>query len=327
MQNWNNLEGKKMNKSKLETKLIIVATLGILILSFTSVVQGAQTERIRPIDDWIYGNDHDSWDPMDKQLLHNWWKGDDWDKSLTVEGNPFGAWRGFGDLETLLLIHFDWVALNDEIEYDGFVLETEMPDGSFKIRVNLHVQGIYMEVYRYSEEFFDYGGAYPFWIFIEELILFGTMDYTFEFEFILEREIPGGQIPFTDIYIQPGIREPGAELPSLADIWFYPYIFGARDLFFKFTGVGSGELVEPGWLPPTVKNNPQGFFLGKKQQPEFWWFIPPKTEIPEDQLPVSTGETAKVKINQKTMIKPRSPNFYWGWVWPVVDGFELIKIF
>jgi len=315
-----------MNKSKLIMKLTILATLGVLIFSFTPVVQGAQTERIRPIDDWIYGNDPDSWDPMDKWLLHNWWKGDDWDKYLTVTGNPGGAWRGWVDYNTKLVIHFDWIALNDEIEYDGFVLEQVMADGSLKISVNLHVKDIYIEVYNLDP---DWDGVQPpsAWNFIVDLAVCGTMDFKFEFVFILNKEIPGGKIPWTDFYIQPGIRNPGAELPTMIAIWYYPHIFGVQELSMKFSGMGTGNFVESGWLPPTVKNNPQGYF-GQKDQPEFWWFLPPETEIPEDLLPVSTGETAKVKVDQMELIKPQfkpdHPNLYgWPYFWPPCEKLEI----
>lgn len=299
-----------MEKSKLIRKLIICATLGILIMSMMPTVQGAETARIRPIEDWIYGNDPESWDHTDNYAQHTpeWplfdptW--DDWDKSLTVIGNPFGTWRGFTNIESELIIHFDWLALNDEVEYTGFVLEREMPDGSLKFSVRLLVKNVYIEVYRASG---------PHWSFIEELVLVGTMDYLFLFDFVLEKEFLGGPIPTTDLYLEPGTREPGYELPNLGDIWYDPDIYGARDVFFQFTGMGSGDLVEPGWLPPFSPIVPD--------QPEFWWFLPP-SNIPVNP-PVPTGETAKVKVQQIYTIVPHSPNFFWGWMQPV----STLKIF
>ena len=109
-----------------------------------------------------------------------------------------------------------------------------------------------------------------------------------------------------------GVREPGEEFPVLWRIWYIGYFIGARDLTFVFTGMVSGNLVEPEWLPPESL----GF-------PEFWWFVPPTTEIPEEEKPVLTGETAKVKVQQVSLIISHSPNFFRGWFWPA----DIIKIF
>jgi len=290
-------------KFTLIKKITLIAIVGILICGFMLSVQGVQSTRIRPIDDWIYGNDRPpNWDYMDKWSTHTVWAWDDWDKSDTMTGTPFGTWRGFTNIESKLVIHFDWVALNNEIEYTGFVLEREMPDGSLKIKVDLHVKGIYFELYKLPD---DWVGQQPAWMYIEELVLIGTMDYTFQFEFILDKEIPGGYIWWLDMDIPSRLREPGEELPSFWKIWYIGDFIGACDLTFIFTGMGSGNIVQSGWLPPES--------LG---YPEFWWFVPPKTEIPAEEMPVLTGETAKVKVQQISLIIPHSPNFFWGWFWP-----------
>lgn len=293
----------EINKSRLLKKLTILS-LGLLIFNILPIVQATQTDNIRPIEDWIYGNDPSAWDPTDIFSYHTKRTWDDWDRSDTMAGNPFGSWKGFSDSDTDLGIGLGWLALNNEVEYDGFVLEREMPDGSLKISVNLHVRNIYIEVYQLSE-----GWGYPGYMFTQELVLVGKMNYHFIFDFVLEKEIPGGYI-MVDYPIPSGTREPGAELPPLFMIWYFGDIIGARVISFKFTGMGSGDLVEPGWLPPISPT----FDLW--DQPDIYWHVPPPNT--PDNPPVSTGETAIVNVQYK---------YLKDLLWFPNSGFEMVKVF
>ncbi|MFW9854461.1 MAG: hypothetical protein ACFFFG_05345 [Candidatus Thorarchaeota archaeon] len=308
-----NLKFKYINMSKLSRKLAVGVILGFMIFGFIPVVQGVQTERIRPLDDWIYGNDPATWDSTDYWSTHTNRRWDDWIKGDTMAGNPFGGWGALSDGESNLFISFDWIALNDEIEYDGFVLERAMPDGSLRIGVNLNVKNMYIEVYRFAEDW-----NWPRFFYIEELVLVGTMDYQFQTEFILDKDIPGGYFPWGQ-FVAPGVREPGAELPPLWMTYYFGRIIGARFLSFQFNGIGSGDLVYPGWLPPLSPT----FTLW--EQPEFWWYLPP-ANVPENP-PEPTGEQANVKVNYQEFTFPHSPNFEWGILWFTNNGFEMVRIF
>ena len=213
---------------------------------FISVVYGAKTENLRPIEDWIYGNDHDNWDPSN---TYPWF-----DHTLTQVGNPFGNWRGYIDPESLLGIHFDWVALNDEIEYKGFVLERPMPDGSLKIKVHLEVKGIYVEVYNIKPE----GPLH--WSGFQDLAFVGYMDYLFDYEFVI-------------------YQEPRAQLPTILEIylgWVNGY-----EVQWKSMGIATGHRVQPDWLPPELSG-----------RIPYWWFLPPE-QVPVNP-PILTEEAKVV---------------------------------
>ncbi|MFX1484585.1 MAG: hypothetical protein ACFFCP_15515 [Promethearchaeota archaeon] len=305
-----------MNERKLRRRLLVFIILGFVIYAAMPMpsVQAAKTERIRPIEDWIYSNNPSNFDPTDHFSTHTRATWDDWIRADTWSGNPFGSWKGFFDPANLKAVTLDWLAFNEMVDYDGFVLETDMPDGSLEISINLVVKGLYFEVYNIAEDW-----RYPTLIYAEDLVLFGKMNYQFRLAFTLQRKIPGGYIPYIDLSIEPGVREPGAELPPLYLIYYWGAIIGARYESFEFNGVGSGDFVEPGWYPPLSPT----FDLW--DQPELWWYIPP--ENTPNQSPVPTGEKGFLKLNYKELIVPNSPNFNGEWLPITNQGFDWVNVF
>ena len=63
-------------------------------------------------------------------------------------------------------------------------------------------------------------------------------------------------------------------LPTMGLMMLFPEVIGGRITQLEIRGFGSGDLMEPGW---------------------YWWEDPP-------DLPVPTGETARVYLHQKALI-------------------------
>ncbi len=112
-----------------KTKIILLATLGICLLSFMPAVVGKAD--VRPISDFTDTNDY------------------------------IAAWL---DPETNLIIfpHGFYVAPGVEViadcEHHGSVLERDLKDGRILYRINLHVKGAYMLVGDYGVNPFVFEG-------------------------------------------------------------------------------------------------------------------------------------------------------------------------
>jgi len=195
---------------RLRTKLVLLAIVGMLTLSITvASTQGWwRTFNLRPIDDWM-------------------------------ANNPWGSSPGWGGYD----YEDDWyiVYLCDDFLgnfYDfntyGFILEEVMPDGSLKFTVWLSARNVYMEVYN---------APWPDLV-IQDIVVIGTCDFFFRFQFLLEPTYPGGDTPWG--YVEPGVRGPGCELPFLFMMIFTPDVIGARIFFGNFRATGSGDLMAPG---------------------------------------------------------------------------------
>ena len=103
-----------MRKSKLMTKLTILITLGILMLSFRPAVLGASKANRRPIEDWEVNN-------------------------------PFIIPSFDPDSHRLINFDFDWTD-----DYDGLILERVINDGFLMITVNLHVKNVGFSVFDFT---------------------------------------------------------------------------------------------------------------------------------------------------------------------------------
>lgn len=215
-------EMTKLKRSK--TKLILVATIGILalILTIASVQGWGRTFNLRPIDDWIYGV-----------------MGED---SIYTPGpnNPTGAPGGFSGYDyddNWYFTYFDPLAFMD-YKYSGFILEEVMSDGALKYTVYLLARDIYMEVF--NAQLIDEG-----FVIEQDIVLIGTISYVFQIKFVLESSYDGVVIP-DFLNIPGGEREAGCELPPIWMMLSLSEELGARILSGKFIGIGSGDLMEPG---------------------------------------------------------------------------------
>jgi hypothetical protein len=237
--------------------------IGICIFSFIPAVLGAEAVNHRHIDDYIYGDT----------------------PSLYRDGpnNPYGtipAFAGTGKDGNWLSIWFYPLVFG--YEYDGFVLEKVLSDGSLKITVNLKAYNVDVEIYN---EYFDDQGN----LITDDIVLIGAVDYTFEIVFILDHT-------FYDLEGNFRVREPGAELPPAGWIEWYGGFIGAQLVSYRIVCIGSGDLMEPGW---------------------HWWEDPwPPTPTGE------TAKIKVDMINMiKPMFKLDHPNIYDGpsgiALWPV----------
>ncbi|MFX1425774.1 MAG: hypothetical protein ACFFBE_04925 [Promethearchaeota archaeon] len=206
-----------------------MSIIGICLFSFVPAVLGAEAVNHRPIDHWI-------------------------------QNNPWGCYGGYSGpgkdgnwLAIFLSPLFDY-------EYEGFILEKVMKDGSLKYTVNLKAYDVDIVIFALSPRV-------P--------VLIGKADYTFQIVFILDHI---GMDSSGNI----GEREPGVELPPDWVIYEYGDVIGAQMLGYRFTCIGSGELTD-------------------------------------------TGETAKVKVNMRSLIKPQfkedHPN-----TWESPSGIEMFPV-
>ena len=190
-----------------------MSIIGICIFSFIPAVLSAEAVNHRDIDDWIYGAE----------------------PSIYRDGpnNPYGCGSGYagpGKDGNWLSLWFYPLVMG--YEYEGFVLEKVLKDGSLKITVNLKAYDVDVEIYN---EILTPNGYMT-----DDILLIGTVDYDFHFVFILDHV-------FYDLSGNPQTREPGAELPPLGYIYWYGMYIGAQQVSYRITAIGSGDLMEPGW--------------------------------------------------------------------------------
>ena len=155
MENLNLKKNRGIEKMK-KTKMILIVTLGICMLSFMPVVVGKADSR--PIEDFTATNAYvAAWlDP---------------ESGLTIF--PHGFWVTPSGLETIA-----------DCEYHGSILERDLKDGRILYKVSLHVKGASLMVF-WNE---------PDWHLIWKPIFVGTMDYYFTTTIIVEGEL-GDPVP------------------------------------------------------------------------------------------------------------------------------------
>lgn len=163
-----------MKKTKLVTKITLLSILVISVFSVIPTVQG--TSSVRPIEDWMVNNPSNG--------------------NMADPENDLFMW-----------VDFPWYTY----EYEGFILERVLKDGSLMITVHLYVMDIFVVVSHLPNE---------------ELIFTGYVDYEMHFKFILHKNIPGNGLYYDpntgmQIWQEPDTRGPGAELPYWFPIIFY----------------------------------------------------------------------------------------------------------
>ncbi|MFX1430957.1 MAG: hypothetical protein ACFFCY_12415 [Promethearchaeota archaeon] len=147
-----------------KTKIILITTLGICMLSFIPAVLGKAD--CRPIEDFTATNSN--------ILAYV-----DPESGLLVV--PHGLWW-LPDPETIA-----------DCDYDGFVLERDLKDGRILYKINLHVKGALMLIFWGQE------GWYLF-----PPIFVGEMDYYFTTTIIVEGEFGGPVPNLIDVWYNGG---------------------------------------------------------------------------------------------------------------------------
>jgi hypothetical protein len=148
----------KINRKKLVPKLMTLATIGITLILFSTVVQAKAT--IRPLEDWAGENVVDWADP-DTHLVIS---------PHTVEWCLYGPnWPfNFLDWETKPI----W-----ECEYKGFIQERVLDEEHTIITINMHVKEVPFVIFYYPDE-------YPY----APPIYYGIMKYYFQCRMIFNTE-------------------------------------------------------------------------------------------------------------------------------------------
>jgi len=142
-----------------KTKIILIAALGICMLSFMPSVLGKAD--VRPISDFTDTNDYTgiaAWvDPVSNLIIfpHGFW--------VTP---PIGEPPHVSELIS-------------DCEHHGSVLEKELKEGRNMYKINVHVKGAFIWVSDYL---------------INPYVLEGEMDYTLQVVVIVEGEL-GGPVP------------------------------------------------------------------------------------------------------------------------------------
>ena len=195
------------------TKILLGAVLGLLVLSFVPTVLGSGTIKRSLEDDWL----------------------------IAVDGvTPLNDYIGYWASEQLIIFphrdydpYWNFVSILECDDYDGHILERELPDGGHMITVHMRVKGAPVIVETYDPS--------------NPITLFkGKMDYIFQLKFIIDIEVwPTFLVPWADddgfdnetgYVILPGY------LPLAFDSLLW-YEFGLEFVSVLFIGTGKGEMV------------------------------------------------------------------------------------
>lgn len=150
-----------MNRSKILPKLILIATIGILIVSIIPAVaanSGKRKTTIRPIEDWLVAVESGR-SPLGGMPY--------WDEGLAF-------WTLLDDP---LSPHWD-----SAMNYDpkGFVLEREIKDNIMLVTVNMRIKGVPFYILTLAASI---PTATP--------IFYGVMDFTYELKFTIDLDTLG----------------------------------------------------------------------------------------------------------------------------------------
>ncbi len=185
-------------------------------------------------------------------------------------------------------------------EFEGYVKEKVLRDGSLEYTIRLKAFDIFVEV---NEANYDENGD-PIWTMNHfgdhgQMVANCYVNYYFELKFVLSREFNGftGTIiphplwPY-EFDIPGGTREKGCDLPPSWAFFFFPEELGIQVKSLKLMAFGSGVVMEPGWFYPT----------------------PPETEYPPGPFEAGTTDlffffNARFKDGE-TMLWPHGPFGY-----------------
>lgn len=235
-----------MNKSKTK-KLALLTTVVIFVLCFIPAVQAAKGSYKRPIEDWA---------------VNNW---------------SVGGWATETPTEYLEVYPDWWMDGFEEYEYSGHVIEKRLKDGSFLLTVNLIVKDIQVVIFK---EVVPPLPQEPYMV----TVLEGRANFNYQFVAHLDVDIPGDDfVPYYGdwIWIDPGTRFSGFEIPWWLQMFFFGDIIGAQVLTSHGVLAGQGECTGEGGYeagPATFIVNQRG--MGNKDFPldhpvmEPWGFWP-----------------------------------------------------
>ncbi len=153
----------KINRTKLVPKLMAFASIGIILLLFSTSVQACSSRTIRPISDFTATNTNIAgWGDPESNLI------------AVPHGNDMG---------------YTIESIADCTNY-GFVLEEDLGDGRIKYKIFLYVKDALVDVYNNEGTWWlpDENGVY------QQLVFTGEMYYFFTTTIIVEGEF-GGPVP------------------------------------------------------------------------------------------------------------------------------------
>lgn len=208
-----------MNRTKLVPKLLIFLILGIVILSFSTSVQGSTT--IRPIDD--YAGEYTIFYGVDLPGSFIGWG--DPDSGLVIHPHA-GNWL---DPLEAPIPHLNWLfweyKLLAQCPHDGNIMERVIDEEHTLISINLHVKEVPFMLFNLY-----FSGIYPYYCNYEPLSA-GIMNYNLQCKIIFNTE-----------FLYEWFEEYG-RLPSLFEIFNNPLNIIPLDLvplitFMHITGQG-----------------------------------------------------------------------------------------
>ncbi|UCD02080.1 MAG: hypothetical protein JSV23_03405 [Promethearchaeota archaeon] len=170
----------KINRTKLIPKLLIFLTLGLIILSFSTTVQGRGATIIRPIDD--YAGEYVAFlDIVDLPGSFLAWA--DPDSGLCIYPHAV-EWVGpfAGPIPVFNFLAWEYKVLG-QCPHGGCIQETEIDEESTLISINLHVKEVPFLLFNWYVS-----GPYPFW-YNYEPISAGTMNYNFQCKILFNTEM------------------------------------------------------------------------------------------------------------------------------------------
>lgn len=194
-----------MEKSKVKrlVLLVILVTVIFSLIPAATAYGGKGKVKIRPIEDWLIANNLVDDQPMGYMV--------DFDRNLAIQPHlidptypPWGYYKPPLDCD-----------------YDGFVAERMLKDNKVLVSVNLHVKNA------------------PFYVFLPFgpipdgiPILFGEMDYTYQFKFTIDLDALG-----------PNDFDEDGNIIYMPWWWYVFVTFTLESVLI--CGRGSGELVNP----------------------------------------------------------------------------------
>jgi hypothetical protein len=211
-----------VKRTKFITSLMTVATIGLILILFSSSVQAAGTIK-RPIEQWE-GDDIIGWaDPVSQLSIHPHYV--EWLDPFTPPGS---------ELPNFPFVFVDWEKQPIwECEYHGFIQERGVDEEHTLITIHIHVKEVPFMIFYYFE------GPYMYFPPIGS----GIMQYSLQVRMLFNTEA---------LY---SILDESGKIPALFQIFaaadpatqhFWPYLLDQVPLITFIHFIGEGYLTEGG---------------------------------------------------------------------------------